>query len=232
MTREDAALDALGPTSPEAPVADDVSRRVFVRSLALAGGGSVLLAGCTDEKKAKPAAAPAAPKDDGLTSSHRTFTNGEWAILCAAVDRFLPRDQDPGGLDANVPEYIDRMLQTEPMQQMKTNFVPGLAALDRRSQRMVNKPFTQATPAEQDQVLTAFKNSPESSGEARWYEMLMVLSLEGFLGDPSYGGNQGEVGWKLVGFELVGRNVKGDPTPPYDGNQALHQLVCGGGKGC
>ena len=32
--------------------------------------------------------------------------------------------------------------------------------------------------------------------------------------------------------ELVGRNVKGDPKPPYDGIQKLHQLTCGGGKGC
>ena len=62
--------------------------------------------------------------------------------------------------------------------------------------------------------------------------MLTVLTMEGFLGDPSYGGNQGDIGWNLVGFKLVGRNIKGDPKPPYDGSQKLHQLVCGGGKGC
>lgn len=230
MTRDEAQLDAHGPESVAEDENEGLSRRVVVQHLALASGGSVLLAGCKSDPK--PSTIDAGKAPEALVSSHRTFTNAEWATLTAAVDRFLPRDQDPGGLDAGVPEYIDRMLQTEPMQQMRKNFVPGLAALDRRAQRLFQKPFAQATPAQQDEALTVFKNSPESSGEARWYEMLMVLCLEGFLGDPSYGGNQGEVGWALVGFQLVGRNAKGDPHAPYDGTRVLHQLVCGGGKGC
>ena len=166
------------------------------------------------------------------TVSHKTFTDTEFATITAAVDRMIPRDEDPGALDANVPEYIDRILQTENLKQMKENFVPGVAALDRRAQRMFKVPFAQAKPEQQDELITIFKNSPEKSGEARWYEMFVVLTLEGFLGDPSYGGNKGEVGWKLVGFNLVGRNVKGDPKAPYDGSARLHQLTCGGGKGC
>jgi gluconate 2-dehydrogenase gamma chain len=225
MTREE-DLDAL--VTDPAAADDDVSRRVFVHHLTFLGGGVVLLGGCKEPAKPAP---PPAPREV-LTSSHKTFTDAEWKTLSAAVDRVLPRDGDPGALDAGVPEYIDRMLQTEGMAQMKQNFVPGLAALNRRADRMFKKPFADCTPAQQDELLTIFKDSPEKSGEARWYEMLIVLSLEGFLGDPSYGGNQGEVGWKLVGFQLVGRNVKGDPKAPYDGNQKLHQLVCGGGKGC
>ncbi len=209
---------------------DDFSRRVFVHRVTFLGGGAVLLGGgCKRDEKPAPAP-PTTP--EALTTAHLTFTDGEFATLSAAVDRVLPRDQDPGALDANVPEYIDRMLQTEALQQMRQNFVPGVAALERRAQRMFKTSFAAATPAQQDELLTLFKDSPEKSGEARWYEMLVVLSLEGFLGDPSYGGNKGEVGWKLVGFTLVGRNVKGDPKAPYDGSQKLHQLICGGGKGC
>jgi gluconate 2-dehydrogenase gamma chain len=118
------------------------------------------------------------------------------------------------------------------MEQMRNNFLPGLAALERRAQRMFKTSFAKATPEQQDELLTLFKNSPENSGEARWYEMLVVLTLEGFLCDPSYGGNHGEVGWKLVGFNLVGRNVKGDPKPPYDGSKRLDELRCGGNRGC
>ncbi len=226
MTRED-ELDALVPT---ADGDDDVTRRVFVHHLTFLGGGVVLLGGC--QEPTKPAALAPPPPRVELTASHKTFTNAEWATLSAACDRMIPRDEDPGALDANVPEYIDRMLQTEALQQLKANFVPGVAALERRAQRMFKTTFAAATAAQQDELLTLFKNSPEKSGEARWYEMFVVLVLEGFLGDPSYGGNQGEVGWKLVGFSLVGRNVKGDPKAPYDGSQRLHQLTCGGGKGC
>lgn len=202
-------------------------------SLTFMGGGSVLFWGCSD-KKTDPAAAnpPPVKKPEALTSSHRTFTDVEWATLSAAVDRMIPRDEDPGALDAQVPEYIDRMLQTEAMRQMKENFVPGLAALERRAQRMFKTSFAASTPAQQDELIAIFKDSPERSGEARWYESFVVLVLEGYLGDPNYGGNQGEVGWKLVGFELVGRNVKGDPQSPYDGSKRLHDLRCGGGKGC
>lgn len=209
---------------------DDFSRRIFVRRLTFLGGGSVLLGnGC--KKDEVPAPPPVATKQ-ALTISHKTFTDAEWLTLSAAVDRIIPRDEDPGALDAGVPEYIDRMLQTEALSQMRQNFVPGVAALERRAQRMFQKPFHQATSEQQDELLGIFKNSGDKSGESRWYEMLVVLVLEGFLGDPSYGGNQGEVGWKLVGFSLVGRNVKGDPIAPYDGSKKLHQLVCGGGKGC
>lgn len=226
MTREDEP-DALVPL---AEGDDDVTRRVFVHHLTFLGGGVVLLGGCKEERKA-PVAPPSLPKAP-LTASHKTFTDAEWVTLSAVAERMLPKDQDPGALDANVPEYIDRMLQTEALQQMRANFVPGIAALERRAQRMFKMGFASASPTQQDELLTIFKNSPEKSGEARWYEMLVVLVLEGFLGDPSYGGNQGEVGWKLVGFSLVGRNVKGDPHPPYDGSSKLHQLICGGGKGC
>lgn len=230
----DPELDATADVSDVSGDSDDVSRRVFVQHLTFMGGGVVLLgAGCKkDEKPPAPPASPNAPPREALTTRHRTFTNDEWNTLVAAVDRVLPKDEDPGALEANVPEYIDRILQTEQLQQMRQNFVPGLAAVDRRCQRMHKVPFWKATAAQQDEVLTVFKNSPEKSGEARWYEMLVVLVLEGFLGDPSYGGNKDELGWKLVGFTLVGRNVKGDPKAPYDGAKRLMELRCGGKKGC
>lgn len=235
MTRDDESqLDAaaLESAADEGVGDDDFSRRVFVHRLTFMGGGVVLLgAGCKQQKPPAPPP-PAATPPQALVSSHKTFTNDEWATLSAAVDRVLPKDEDPGALEAGVPEYIDRMLQTPQMEQMRKNFVPGVAALERRAQKMFKTSFAKATPAQQDELLTLFKNSPENTGEARWYEMLVVLTLEGFLGDPSYGGNQGEVGWKLVGFQLVGRNIKGDPKPPYDGSKRLEELRCGGNRGC
>jgi gluconate 2-dehydrogenase gamma chain len=232
MRCDDHELDAADDARRgEAACEGGLSRRVFVHRLAFMGGGVVLLGdGCKQDGGAPPEAPRAAAP--ALVSSHRTFTDPEWATLSAAVERVLPRDEDPGALDAHVPEYIDRALQTRALQQMREHFVPGLAALERRAQRMFKTSFATATAAQQDELLTLFKNSPDTSGEARWYELLVVLTLEGFLGDPSYGGNRGEVGWRLVGFELVGRNPKGDPQPPYDGARRLDELRCGGGRGC
>ena len=207
----------------------DQTRRVFVQRLAFIGGGSVLLGGCKDDKRVDAGAAPV-PRQ-ALTTSHQTFTNGEWDIVSAACERVLPKDEDPGALEARVPEYIDRILQTPQLQKMKADFVPGVAALDRRANRMFKKGFASCTPAQQDELLAIFKDSPEKSGEQRWYETLIVLSLEGFLGDPSYGGNHGKVGWALVGFTMVGAQAS-EPAPGYDGVKHIHAAMCGGGKGC
>ncbi len=209
------------------------TRRVFVQHLTFLGGGVVLLGGCKDDTPIDAGQAVAAKKKphQALTSSHLTFTDDEFAIVSAASERILPKDEDPGALDAHVPDYIDKMLQTAELQKMKGDFVPGLAALDRRSNRMFQKGFAEATPAQQDELLGIFKDSPEKSGEAKWYELLVVLSLEGFLGDPSYGGNHNRVGWDLVGFKMVG-SVAAEPMPGYDGTKHLHTLKCGGGKGC
>ncbi len=207
------------------------SRRVFVQRLAFIGGGSVLLGGCKDDKGVVPLAPAAKSPHQALTSSHKTFTNAEWDIVSAACDRVLPKDEDPGALDAHVPEYFDRILQSPQLQKMKADFIPGIAALDRRATRMFSQGFAACTPAQQDTLLAIFKDSPEKSGEQRWYETLIVLSLEGFLGDPSYGGNHDKVGWALVGFTLVGAQAA-EPAPGYDGVKHLHTATCGGGKGC
>ena len=201
------------------------TRRVFVQHLTFIGGGVVLLGGCKDDPL------PVKRPHQALTSSHQTFTDDEWAIVSAACERILPRDEDPGALDAHVPQYIDRILQSPELQKMKGDFVPGVAALDRRSNRMFQKGFAEATAAQQDELLGIFKDSPEKSGEAKWYELLVVLSLEGFLGDPSYGGNFNRAGWELVGFKMVG-SVAAEPPPGYDGVKHLHTTHCGGGKGC
>jgi len=213
---------------------DDISRRVFVRRLAFVGTGTVLLGGCKKKEEA-PAPAPARPRlkrPDVLTVSHQTFTDDEFKTLIAVVNRVIPRDQDPGAVEAGVPEYIDAALQMPQLKRMKRDFPPGLAALDRRCQRMHKLRYYEASPEQQDEVLEIFKDSPEASGEARWYEMLIVLTLEGFLGDPSYGGNKNEVGWQLVGFHLVDHAPKGDPQPGYDGKEHLLELRCGGKRGC
>jgi|CXWL01.1.fsa_nt_gi gluconate 2-dehydrogenase gamma chain len=211
-------------------VLPDDSRRVFMRRVTFLGGGVMLWTGACkkDEPPVAAAQKPAAPTTEG---SHRTFTHLEFVTLSAAVDRLIPKDEDPGALEANVPEYIDRILQSPEIKKLKEDFVPGVAALERRAQRMFKVGFAQATAAQQDELLAIFKESEERSGEARWYEMLMTLTMEGFLGDPSYGGNKNRVGWQLVGFELVGREAS-EPQEGYNGIGHLHSLKCGGGKGC
>ncbi|WXH28244.1 hypothetical protein WA016_02188 [Myxococcus stipitatus] len=154
----------------------------------------------------------------------RTFSTFEYAVVSAAVERILPKDEDPGALDADVPVYIDRILTTPEMKPIRDDFLEGLAALERRSQRMFQKGFSTLTAAQQDELLTLFKDSKAGSGEAHFMELLTVLTLEGYLGDPSYGGNKGKVGWRLMGFDTVG-TVAMAPPQDYDGPKCLRE--CG-----
>jgi gluconate 2-dehydrogenase gamma chain len=195
-----------------------ITRRVFIQRLTFLGGGVVLLgSACKKDESPKPAKLkpPGIPRVE-MTTSHKTFTNEEFKALQAACDRVIPKDADPGALDANVPEYIDRTLQEPELHKMKEDFLGGLDALMRRGQRMFKKDFWAGTPEQQDDLLGIFRDSPSDSGEAHFYDALIVLTLEGFLGDPSYGGNKDRVGWALVGF--------GTSEPPvgYDGMKALH----------
>jgi gluconate 2-dehydrogenase gamma chain len=198
---------------------DPLHRRTFLRHVAFASGGLYLVEwtwACKEPAPAAPASPPAAPPPapataaphEPPTSDHRTFTNAEWAILVAAVDRVLPKDEDAGGVEAGVPEYIDRGLTDPDLTRMRTDFLNGLNALDRACTRRFGLPFARAKPEEQDTMLRAYATMPSASGEAHFYETLITLCLEGFLGDPSYGGNQNRVGWAMVGF---------DPGPPMPG---------------
>lgn len=71
-------------------------------------GSSVLMAA--------PEAAPAGPGKTPVSSSvyePSYFTAEEWAFIQAAVARLIPADeQGPGALEAGVPEYIDRQMNT------------------------------------------------------------------------------------------------------------------------
>lgn len=187
----------------------------------------LLGSGCKQKKKEAAPPKPSGLKPKGLTTSHRTFTSEEYLVMSAACERILPKDEDPGALEANVPEYVDRMLQSPSLKQMKEDFLSGTAALDRRCQRMFKVGFADASAEQKDQALAVFKESAPGTGEAHYYELLVVLTLEGFLGDPSYGGNKDQVGWKLVGFDLIGKHAA-EPPPGYDGDRHLHSHLSGG----
>jgi len=73
--------------------------------------------------------------------------------------------------------------------------------------------------AEKDALLAIFKDSAPTTGEGHFYELLLALTMEGFLGDPSYGGNKDLVGWALVGFDVA------RPPDGYDGVRHLHELA-------
>lgn len=207
------------------------SRRDFLlRTITLAPAmavGSSAMGALVAPMAASAAEQPAAPQH-ARQYQPTWFTAEEFAFISAAVARLIPNDErGPGALEAGVPEFIDRQMNTPYatgsnwyMQGPFHHDVPkelgyqlplvpqqiyrlGLADADSWSKKQHGKVFADLSSQQQDAMLTAFE-----SGEAQFaqinsklfFSFLLQNTREGYFSDPLHGGNQGMVGWKLIGF--------------------------------
>lgn len=159
------------------------------------------LAGC---KKASPpadAGLSAEPRDAapaGVAQVPRALKPQQRETLGAAVERILPTDQDPGAKEANVIEFIDRELLHPSNASVSAVILSGIVALDRLSVRNGGQRFAALSVEEQDEILREVYSKSKRGRD--FVSFLVYLTLEGFLGDPKYGGNKDGVGWKLIGY--------------------------------
>jgi gluconate 2-dehydrogenase gamma chain len=177
------------------------------------------------------APAPALAASDTSKQAHYQptfFTPEEWAFVQAAVARLIPADdRGPGALEAGVPEFIDRQMNTPyatgaiwymqgpfnpdvaPEMGYQLPLVPkqiynlGISEADAYSKKAAGKVFAELDGAQQDALLQKFE-----SGEAEFAQLpaklffsyLLQNTREGFFSDPIHGGNKEMVGWKLINF--------------------------------
>ena len=156
------------------------------------------------------------------------FNTAEWAFINAAVARLIPSDgAGPGGVDAGVPEFMDRQMElpyghgayfymkgpfldnSPPTLGYQLRYTPreiyrlGIAAANSATQKSQGRDFSQLSAAEQDRFLAIVEK-----GEATFttvpatvfFAQLLENTKEGFFSDPLYGGNRGMVAWKWIGF--------------------------------
>ena len=105
------------------------------------------------------------------------FSNDEFQLLNQLIDILLPRTSTPGGLDANVPLFIDMVVKdcmSAGDQQLIKN---GLLNLDKTE----GKKFSSLGEEEQKRVVkdmdvNAFKEENNSS----WFRILKKLALIGY----------------------------------------------------
>jgi gluconate 2-dehydrogenase gamma chain len=117
------------------------------------------------------------------------------AEIEAAASRIIPTDDTPGAREAGVIYFIDRALATFATDD-RDEYAKGLPVLQAKTREMFPgaPKFSQATPDQQDAVLKALEEHPI-------FELILTHTVMGFLADPARGGNRGEVGWKLIGFD-------------------------------
>ncbi len=140
-------------------------------------------------------ARPADPIIKTLTSP---FAPDRRRALAAATERVLP-----GAVEAGVPDYIDYWMRREPFaSHVEPLFRIGAVHLDRLARAAHDKPFAACRPQQQDAILRRFQQGAVRAKRFHsntFFEHLVRFTIEGFLADPSYGGNRDRVGWKFIG---------------------------------
>ena len=155
------------------------------------------------------------------------LTEQEARFLDAAVARLIPADElGPGAKEAGVTVYIDRQLVSfwgthgrnyrmgpwrdgTPQQGFQSRLTPqeiyraGIRETNLHTAKRYGKAFEFLPAEQQDEVLRALEDDevPLDSLRSRlFFNLLLRNTMEGFFGDPMYGGNRDKVGWRLIGF--------------------------------
>jgi gluconate 2-dehydrogenase gamma chain len=162
-------------------------------------------------------------------SGYIFFTPAEAAFIEAAVRRLIPNDSvGPGGVEANVPFFLDRQLAGKfgrgdhyylggpwpkgtPEQGYQTRFSPAqlyraaIAAIDRYVGKTLGRPvFSQLGADNQDKALKGLESGEikldDGVDSKSFFAMLLQNTKEGYFSDPIYGGNKDMGAWKMIGF--------------------------------
>jgi len=176
-------------------MSDQVSRRAFLAAASAAGASWLLV-----DPERLQAALVHARQAVLQTPPYRfdVLTPEQAVDLEAICMRIFPSDDTPGAKEAGVIHFIDKALGSFAAPQ-KDFVLNGLADVNKRA--IAKWPgatsFAALTPAQQDEYLKSIEQTP-------FFGQTRFAVCVGMFGNPSYGGNQGEAGWKLLGFQSHG----------------------------
>jgi hypothetical protein len=161
-----------------------VARREAVRRLALGGLGAAALPAWAEAlvglAETQSASTPAADWSPRFLDARQLQTVGVLA------ERIIPATDTPGALAAGVDRFIDGVLAAAGESQRR-EFLRGLGFTDDRSRQLFGADFAQATPDQQNALLTTL-----SSEQSDFFRVIKALTVSGYYG--SQVGLQQELG--------------------------------------
>jgi gluconate 2-dehydrogenase gamma chain len=137
------------------------------------------------------------------------FSAEQGAEVESVAAQIVPADDTPGAREAGCLYFIDRALTTFDKGKQSV-YTEGLGALQAKTAALFPSggKFSALTSAQQIQVLKAIEKTP-------FFTQVRVHTITGLMANPEYGGNQGKIGWNLIGFE--GKFNYAPPFGYYDG---------------
>ena len=132
------------------------------------------------------------------------FTPEQAACVEAITEQIIPADQDPGAKWAGVVHYIDLSLAGQ-FAELRPIYRAGLSRLGELTKAVSDRPFCDLGFAQQTKILEQIESdaatSPPGADGREFFALVRRQTIEGFFGDPKYGGNREYVGWKILKFE-------------------------------
>jgi gluconate 2-dehydrogenase gamma chain len=207
-----------------------IPRRQFLKSAGAAGTvvATVLAPNAVTAAEIK-AVPPTQPQASASTEpvALLTLNPTEHAFVIAAVDTLIPADElSPSGSACGVDTFIDRQLasawgggakmyRSGPFHKGKPEqgyqlaltpreyFATGVAATNEYTRKTYGKDFDRLAEADRVATLTAMQGGKaefKNFSSRGFFNQLHTLAVQGFFGDPIYGGNKNAVSWKMLGF--------------------------------
>lgn len=185
---------------------NETSRRHFLR----ATGGVLGTAWIGAHWPALVAAAGHAHGVAGGTAdrSLRVLSPGQARDVEAIAAQIVPGGETPGAREAGVVHFIDQV-HAGPYAAHAAEFLAGLAEF--QAEFAAGNPGASAFADLADDAQLEYLRGVEASP---FFGTMRFLTVLGLLALPSYGGNAGKRGWKLVGF--VDQHAWTPPFGAYD----------------
>jgi hypothetical protein len=95
----------------------------------------------------------------GTTYKLRTFNPQQNATVVAMIDLIIPATDTPGAKAARVNDFIDVILTEWASENERQDFLNGLAGVDKQSNDLYGKNFTDASPEQQTTLLRAMDDA-------------------------------------------------------------------------
>ena len=137
----------------------------------------------------------------------RFFTAEQAVSMEALLERLLPSNVPvgtPGARETEVLRYFDNQLGTPRFPHYRDLIRNGLTALDEIARTKGSKRFHELPADAQDEILRGVQRGDaqgRSFEPARFFQVVLTLSLEGHWGSPRYGGNRDQITWRSVGID-------------------------------
>lgn len=130
----------------------------------------------------------------------------------ALATQIIPSSDGAGAREAGVIYFIDRALSTFAADTLE-QYRSGMAEVQQKRKELF--PASVSIAALSDSQQKTLLVSIETTG---FFDLLRTHTVLGFLGNPSYGGNRGKVGWKQINF--AGQMAYAPPFGYYDAQES------------